>query len=98
MAVSETFITQANDIFAKCRLITQRLASVSEIVRQGVEIIETKTRLLMNNLEARLVNADADQRELQGFIAMNSPLMGEISELCEKLEWDTAIFENIKPL
>lgn len=76
--MGETFITQANAIFAKCKLITQKLASVSEIVRQGVEIIENKTRLLMNNFEARLVKADTDQRELQGYIVMNSPLMSEI--------------------
>jgi hypothetical protein len=37
---------------------------VSEIVRQGIEIIETKTRLLVNKMEARLVKADTDQREL----------------------------------
>jgi hypothetical protein len=49
LAVSETFITKANDIFAKCKLITEKLAFVSEIVRQGVEIIETYTRLLINN-------------------------------------------------
>ena len=58
---------------------------MSEIIRQGVEIIETQTRLLMNNLEERLVNSDADQRELQGYIVMNSPLMAEIFEKCEKL-------------
>ena len=49
-------------------------------MRQGVEIIETKTRLLINNLEARLVKADTDQRELQGYIVTNSPLMAKISE------------------
>jgi hypothetical protein len=58
---------------------------VSEIVRQGVNIIESKTRILMNNLEARLVKADTDQRELQGYIVMNGPLMANISEYCEKL-------------
>ena len=62
VAVGETFISQAYDKFAKCKLITEKLASVSEIVRQGVNIIESKTRILMNNLEARLVRADNDQR------------------------------------
>ena len=85
LAISETLITQAKDIFAKCKLITEKLASVSEIVRQGVEMVETKARLLMNKMEARLVKADADQRELQGYIMMNSPLMAEIFEKCEKL-------------
>ena len=58
---------------------------MSEIVRQGVNIIDTKTRLLMNNLEARLVKPDNDQRELQGYLVMNGPLMVNISEYCEKL-------------
>jgi hypothetical protein len=39
----------------------------------------------MNNLEAKLVKADSDQRELQGYIMMNSPLMAEIFGKCEKL-------------
>jgi hypothetical protein len=62
----KVFKTQANKILTNSKLMPEKLASVTDIVRARIGIIETKTRLFLSNLEARIVKAEADHRELQG--------------------------------
>ena len=61
----KVFTAQANKILTNCKLISEKLDSVTDIVRASIGIIETKTRLFLSNLEARIVKGEADHRELQ---------------------------------
>ena len=78
--------------------MSEKLAAVSDIVRATIGIIETKTRLLISNLEARVVKAEADHRELQGYIVKNTPLMNDIEAQCEKLQGELLALDSFKPL
>jgi hypothetical protein len=77
--------------------MSEKLAAVSDIVRASIGIIETKTRLLISNLEARMVKAQADHRELQGYIVKNTPLMDDIEAQCEKLQSELLALDSFKP-
>ena len=94
----EAFTSQANKILTNCKLMTEKLAAVSDIVRASIGIIETKTRLLISNLEARMVKAEADHGELQGYIVKNTPLMKDTEAQCDKLQSELLAFDNFKPL
>ena len=94
----EAFTSQANKILTNCKLMSEKLASVGDIVRASIGIVETKTRLLISDLEARMVKAEADHRELQGYIVKNTPLMNDIEAQCDKLQSELLVFDTFKPL
>jgi hypothetical protein len=45
-----------------------------------------------------VVKAEADLRELQGYIVKNTPLMNDIEAQCEKLQSELLALDSFKPL